>query len=187
MSKIITTFDQVEIPQDKTTLVLCDIDDTVLRYPMLLQDFYKKEQAAAEFIFMSVTSKKEKQIYINEYINDEYYIYRTKTDPIHTDIDGFNNMIQKIYSNGGELKFVTSRSIVFNEQTRKHLQTIGIDPELYKIHYTFESGVKKSRYIQENINKEQYQNIIFIDDREDELKLVRNDHPDITTYRFTII
>lgn len=83
------------------------------------------------------------------------------------------------------MKFLTSRSVAYNNFTRKQLEKIGVNPNLYAFHYTFESGVKKSRYIQQNVNKCQYQNIIFIDDREDELELVRQDHPDITTYRFT--
>ena len=185
MSKIITTFDQVDIPEDKTTLVLCDIDDTILRYPLSFKDFYKNEITSAIFMFMWTTSKAEKKIYMEEYIYDRYISYKANTEPLHTDIDGFNNMIQKIYSRGGELKFLTSRSIAYNNFTRKQLQKIGINPDLYAFHYTYESGVKKSRYIWENIDKEKYQNIIFIDDREDELELVRQDHPEISTYRFT--
>lgn len=80
MSKIITTFDQVEIPEDKTTLVLCDIDDTILRYPLSFRDFYKKEIDIINFMFMWVRSKAEKKyIWKNIFTTNIWHINTKQT------------------------------------------------------------------------------------------------------------
>ncbi len=179
MSKIINNFYNVEIPEDKKILVLCDIDDTVLKYDKTLNDFLP-------FI--------EKFSVYKAYIERPmaYALYKEYKDnaiPMHTDIDGFNDMIRKINknNNGSKLEFLTARSKKFDMNTKKQLADIGIyRSEDYTYHYTYDNFKNKASYIENNIDVLDYDVVIFIDDREDELSLCREYFPEIITYQFKI-
>jgi hypothetical protein len=180
MSKIINTFYNVEIPNDKKVLVLCDIDDTVLRFEKTFDDFFT--------LTKKLLKDKEYPEHILYKIAWQSYIdYRNQSIPMHTDIDGFNLMIQKIYAktDGSKLDFLTARSKEFDKKTKTELQQIGIsNTDQFIYHYSFNKS--KAIYIENNIDILSYDVVIFIDDRENELALCREYFPEIITYRFEI-
>jgi hypothetical protein len=129
--------------------------------------------------FSSTLSETE----LRQNVEDDFYYYRVTSNPLHTDHDGFNNMIKKIEDLHGELMFVTARSIISDKTTRKHFKCINIDYNKYKIHYSY--VVNKGEYIKKHINTmDEYGEIIFIDDQDQALKSVKYFNPQITCYKF---
>lgn len=177
-SKEINTFYDVEITKHNT-LILCDIDETVLRYEKTIDHFYKmvKEDVPNE----------EEEFYKNE-ANDFYRMYKSMgkkiSHPQHTDIEGFNNMIDQLEKINGSMMFITARNEASMEVTCEHLNDININHEKYKIHFT-NNKISKGEYIKKNININDFNDIIFIDDYESYIKSVTNIFNDkIRCYRF---
>ena len=116
MNKQISSFNNIQITKNKT-LVICDIDNTVLYYPEcinkcleIMKDFndcFTKEKFNKEF---------------NYFCN----IYKTINKPTHTDYDGYVNMVNKIKENNGKLLFLTARNNSCNDATKKQLLHVGI-------------------------------------------------------------
>jgi hypothetical protein len=173
IKKTISSFNDIVITKQKP-LILCDIDETILRYKYTYENFYNQ---------MKLISPISSEIELKQNAEDDYYYYRVSSNPLHTDSDGFNNMIKRIQELNGELMFVTARSIVSEKMTKNHFKSLNIDYNKYKIHYTY--LVNKGEYIKKYINNmNEYGEIIFIDDQEQVLKNVNHFNPQITCYKF---
>jgi len=101
--KVINTFDKI-IPIEKS-LILCDIDDTVLRYNLTFKDFYSKVKNELKYDGDYLDEKD-----INDCAMEEFNLYREKNVPFHTDGEGFRRLEQKILKTNSKLCFITSRS-----------------------------------------------------------------------------
>ncbi len=174
MSKQISSFRDVQIIKNNT-LVLCDIDDTVLHYPgwkSRCLDIIKDLQ-------LFQLSKEELKKDLNDFCN----MYKHMHKPEHTDYDGFSAMLQNIQSHQGKLLFITARCKVSHETTKKHLMQAGVYCDDQDIHYT-DNIISKGEYIQKNIDISQFDDVIFIDDYVSYIKSVVDIFPQITCYQF---
>jgi len=86
--KKINSFNLIDVKEN--SLVLCDIDDTVLRFDLNLDDFYSSTEKYLKEINDYLDDEDTKIIASNEY-ND----YRDKNTPFHTDKNGFDNFEKK--------------------------------------------------------------------------------------------
>jgi hypothetical protein len=173
IKKTISSFNDIVLTKQKP-LVLCDIDETILRYKYTYENFYQQMK-----LFSPTLSETE----IKQNTEDDYYLYRILNNPSHTDSDGFTKMLERIEQLNGELMFVTARSLGSEKITKNHFKCIDIDYNKYKIHYSY--VVNKGEYIKKYINNmDEYGEIIFIDDQEQILKNVRYFNPQITCYKF---
>ena len=173
MVKTINSFDEIIITKNKS-LILCDIDDTILRFSYNINHFYNN----AKLLYPEVSD--------NELVNRaerDFYIHRILNKPFHTDLNGFNNLCKRIKDMNGELIFVTARSYSSEEITKKHFKSLGVDYNKFKIHYV-SSKISKGDYIKKNINLEGCKEIIFIDDLDYNLKNVKKILPQIKCYKF---
>ena len=130
------------IPHIKeNTLVICDIDDTFLRYEKGFRYFYK------------VKTKKD--------ANKMYREYKQKNYPKLTDYSGFMLMMH-ILKDKGELVFLTARKSEEETDTRKEFSYLGINYDYFKVFYTGDR-ITKGSFIKKNF-KIKGKNVIFIDD-----------------------
>lgn len=173
----INSFASIDIKP--SSLVLCDIDDTVLTYPLDLTHWFNKTKTYL--------------IEINDYFDDEdckaiaqneWADYREVTAPIHTDDQGFKQMEATLASTNGRLMFITARSAQFKEKTHKDLKAIGINGDAYPIHFTLDHKISKAEYVGKFIDMTGYEQIYFIDDNVPTVKLMKLAFPHAHCYIF---
>jgi len=173
----INSFDQVSIDLPNT-LVICDIDDTLLHFPGLTPEKYTE---ILEY-YKSINSDPEIALNdANNYWSEKF----SQTVPIHTDMDGFARLLLRLHTSSGGLCFLTARpghpdNIEF---TRSNFNSIKLSYDAFIIHYSW--FLLKGEYIRDQINLTGYTNIIFIDDMEYNLLNV-NSHfgSQIKCYKF---
>ena len=135
------------IPHIKeNTLIICDIDDTFLRYEKGFGYFYDKVKTKKDAI------KETDKIYRD---------YKQKNWPKLTDYSGFMLMMH-ILKDKGELVFLTARKSQEEMDTRKEFSYLGINYDYFKVFYTGDR-ITKGSFIKKNF-KIKGKNVIFIDD-----------------------
>lgn len=179
--KTIQKFSEIDLSglNPEQTIVLCDIDDTLLHHPFLssawaaiITDFFVEMHFAETNQYNRATGMQLADEYTNKIIQEI---------PIqHTDRDGFFDLSNKV----GKLMFITARFPDAEEFTRDNLRSIGINPDLHEIRFT---GYRpKGEYIQATIDLTPYQTVLFIDDQSRNLENVHSFvfHPDLRIYKF---
>jgi hypothetical protein len=176
----IKSFNLVDIKQN--SLILCDIDDTILRYQYNMDYFIEKSRR--EIVYITDNFNEEDIKFLAEC---EYEDHRYFTEPFYTDKEGFDNMLKKISETNSNLIFITARSNKSREKTKNQLEKIGIDINNYPIHFTFEYKISKAEYIKKYIYLTQFDNIYFIDDQVNNVKNVKITFPNFNCYLFKYI
>lgn len=174
---VIQKFSEIDIQPN--TLILCDIDDTLLHHPgincswvVLINTFFYTQYCFETGNYDKCESNKKADRYCDEIF---------KTIPFqHTDREGFFSMVEK----ATEFQFVTARHEVAKEFTYENLRSIDVDPEKYKVHFC--NGVAKGEYIIRNFDLAKYDHVVFIDDQIPNLHnvLLRVNHPSLKLYQF---
>jgi hypothetical protein len=176
----ISTFNKIVLDNPKT-LVICDIDNTLLYWDKNTYDFYEMIREDS-FDFTQQEIEKEALSMLN--------IYKVINTPKITDLNGFNNLIKKIkLFHNSKIIFLTARNCNItndNKFTRKNFESIGLNYDDFSIHYT-NNNISKGDYIQKNINLEKYNEVIFIDDYECNIKSVKDIFSFINCYKFEIV
>jgi len=149
---IIDSFESVIPHIKKGTLIICDIDDTLLRYEKDRNYFIDK---VGKIIQNKVKAKK--------YANEMYEIYKDNNIPFLK--HGFMNLLKKIEGRN-ELVFLTARKKKHEMVTRNEFKHIGLDYDSFKVFYTGER-ISKGDYIKKHFN---VKNSIFIDDYLENIK-----------------
>jgi hypothetical protein len=145
-----------DIHLDRNTLVLCDIDDTVILFEKLgkkwwrerFDDYYERN---GDFEF-------SEQALLKEWIHQIH-----KQNPVHVDEAGFTDFMERIDATGSTIVFVTARTSDLYCLTLHHLKQVGITPKT-DIHYT--SNTPKGEYIANVLDFDDFDHVVFIDDME---------------------
>jgi hypothetical protein len=95
------------------------------------------------------------------------------------------NMVKKIKECNGKLLFLTARNKSNHNKTKQNLTQIGITYNDNDIHYT-NNTISKGEYIKNNINVNDWDEIIFIDDYSTYIKSVSDLFPQIICYNFVV-
>jgi len=169
----ITSFNEVKLTNK--TLILCDIDDTIMHYP----ECDKKCKELLKELFLQELTGPDLEKELKEIKN----IYKRVKPPSHTDYHGFVSMLNKLSELNGKLIFITARNKGTEYWTEKQLKQIGIDPEKYDIHYVG-TKISKGEYIKLYIDLSDWDSVIFIDDYVSFIKSVLELHPEIKCYKF---
>ena len=174
---VIDSFDSVAIVP--RTLVLCDIDDTLLRitedenshsmYTRLYQHYFHLTKNA------TIAGK----------LSDNDYYAHYPMQP--TDAEGFERMLAKIrQTEGCELIFLTARNPNTVDFTATNFVQIGLNPEEHMVH--FSDCMPKGEYTKSEIDLSPYQKVVFIDDVRENLtnmKMhIRNITLDLYLFRY---
>ena len=167
----IDTFEKISI--ESKTLVLSDIDETILFYDGIDQEWWKKK------IDYYLNVKKYDSSYAssnassnaNIYALDDWFEHIKQNLPNHTDKIGFGKFLENIKNTDSKLIFITARHPDFKQITEDHFNHLGLKSSDYEVHYL--GGSSKGQYIEKNINTSDYKNIIFIDDLDKNLISVK--------------
>jgi hypothetical protein len=154
--KEINSFDQVSI-DFADTLVICDIDDTLLYFPELT---YEKYNEILEYNKSIYTDYEFALSNSNDYWNKLFL----EGTPSHTDMDGFARLLVRLHLSNGGLCFLTARPghSTNVEFTKTNFNKINLNYDAFRVYY---SWIKpKGEYIRDHIDISGYSNIIFIDD-----------------------
>jgi predicted secreted acid phosphatase len=173
MAKIIYSFNEIITTKEKP-LVLCDIDDTILRFNYNIKHFYNE----AKLLYPKASN--------NELVNraeHNFYIHRNLNKPFHTDLDGFNDLCKRVQEMNGDIMFITARSHGAEDATKKHFKTIGVEYNKFKVHY-LSNTTDKGDYVKKNINLQDREEIIFIDDQDYNLDNIQKVLPQIKCFKF---
>lgn len=186
MFTTINSFDKIQLTNPKS-LVICDIDETLLYWNKKSKDFYHIVRDDYNILNKNTNSLTEEQL--EKEAEEFLQMYKSIFQPKMTDTDGFNNLLNKINSfTGSKIIFLTARTcdkVTNNKFTRKHFETIGLVYDDYEIHYT-NNLISKGEYIKSYINLTEYNDIFFIDDYESYIKTVKDIFPTIKCYKFEV-
>lgn len=175
----IHTFDMIRIIPH--TLVLCDIDNTIL--------YTNEDQENSELVYNRLISHYLPLVRFDmkkatKCANREY---SARYPMLPTDPNGFERMIRKIRETEGcDFLFLTARKPDTWQHTEKHLREIGLMTEEYIVH--FSDTVPKGEYANRYINMNSYRRVVFIDDLRENLENMRmySGHANMELYRFEV-
>ncbi len=148
----IKSFNQIDIIPG--SLVILDIDETVLTFPQLTKNWWK-EKINYYYKILNDRELAEKQAL------DEWIHIAHTTNPNKLDHEAQHNFINRLYQNNCELIFLTARDRKLSSITYKHLSYIGIDKD-HIVHFDENKGEKFNELLSKCYNN--VENVIFVDD-----------------------
>lgn len=173
--KTIYTFHEIDITEN--TLVICDIDDTLLRYEVNWDYYFYK--------FMQEFNNNE---IAQSHANSAWYQYTKSNKCFLVDKDGFMNFMNKIQQTDSELIFLTARTDMSHPYTIENFIDIGLDHTKFDIHYSYMKPKGLYFYEQlfqlQNYDHSKYKKIIFIDDALHNILDMNNYLPFVECYFF---
>jgi hypothetical protein len=160
----IKNYNEIEILPN--SLVILDLDETIIRFPYITEKWWINTKKAYELI-------DEKTADARAY-NDWFYIINNY-NPSLLDEYEFSQLLERIKNTNSTYIIITARNIQLKDITIKHLNNVCINADVY---YSSDKGVTinaiKNNYI--------YNYIIFVDDNEKYIKQVEEINPEIITY-----
>ena len=165
------------------SLIVLDIDDTVFHYPNLGKTWWND----------SINNKMhDKKLSFNDADKELFIEWETiieKQEPIHTDKKGLTDLIKHSYSLNNDIIFLTARYDRIKNITLDHLENILPGNLHFKLNNNvyFCNGKPKGQYLNHLLATKytkDYNNIIFIDDMEKNLKSVSQYNPTVINYLF---
>ena len=166
-----------EIPIQRNTLVLCDIDDTVIVFEKLGKKWWRER-------FDDYYERTRNYDISDQEVLKEWVHQIQKDEPVHVDEAGFTDFMERINATGSILVFVTARSSDLADLTISHLKQVGITPKT-AIHYT--NNESKGDYIANVLDFDDFEHVVFIDDMEHNVNSVERVFGDkVTTYLFSM-
>ena len=157
----VSTFKDITIKRN--TLVLCDIDDTVIVFEKLGKKWWRERfddyyERTGDFEWSEKAVLKE-------------WIHAIRTmKPVHVDEHGFCDFVERIEQTGSMLVFVTARAQEISDLTTIHLNSAGIYPKT-DVHHT--NNTPKGEYIANVIDFDDFEYVVFIDDMEHNIQSVQ--------------
>ncbi len=161
------------------TLVLCDIDETIIKIKNIDREWWNNTK-----LFYSGFMEKKSEI---EHASFSYWLkYVSKHQAEFTDKDGFLYLLDQIKNtNNSNIIFITSRPEKCVSITKKHFNDIDLD---YNSYQTYHLNFKpKGEFVYNNIDISNFNNILFFDDHQGNLDNVYNYFGNlITLYKFVV-
>jgi hypothetical protein len=173
--KIIYSFNDVDITEK--TLIVCDIDDTLLRYEVSWQYYFFKYMQ--EFNNYEIAESRA---------NREWFHYTKANNCFLVDKEGFTNFMNKIKETNSVLVFLTARIGTSHPYTIENFEHIGLDHTQFDIHYSH--TISKGLYLHEQLYKfrnydySNYKKIVFIDDALHNILNMNHHLPNVECYLF---
>jgi len=169
--KTICKFSEIDIKPN--TLVLCDIDDTLLHHPAINNAWISLMNS---FFYAKYPTQEKANNKMIKFVDKVFQLIPIE----HTDRDGFFNMLEKSHG----FAFVTARTSSGKDFTYSNLISLDIDPEKYPVHFC--GYEPKGQYINRVFDLSKYDNVVFIDDQERNLDnvLLMTTHLGLKLYKF---
>lgn len=159
-------------PLAANTLLILDIDETVLWFPSISVAWW-------EDLLLQLTAKhsaeKAQQLAREEWLR----IVSTET-PAPTDPEGFRDLNEEMDRTGGRIVFLTARMESFSYLTRRHLQACGVSKDV-EIHFSSSKG-KAIRGI--TARHPLCTNVVFVDDKMTNVQDVKQRNPTVHCFQW---
>lgn len=173
--KVVHSFKNIEIYEK--TLIVCDIDDTLLRYELSWQHFFLKHKE--QFNNNEIAES---------YANTDWYFYTASNKCFFVDKEGFEIFMNKIKETNSQIIFLTARSPISHNYTIENFNDLGLVHTEFDIHYSYMKP--KGKYLHEQIYElgnydiSEFKKIIFIDDAYYNILNMNMVLPDVECYFF---
>lgn len=162
----IRTFDTVIPFLEKRTLIVCDVDYTLVDYGKPFAHFLKGVQEAEAY--------------------KAYDDYIRAHEPRHTDPAGFIRLMKEVLHTDSHLIFVTARPSPWEGFTRKEFTSLNLDYDFFEVYYL--NGQCKAEFCQGYIkgtNKEKgFEQVFLIDDYKKNIQAFQDLMPGSRTFLF---
>jgi hypothetical protein len=174
MFETIHSFKSIPITKPNT-LVICDIDNTVIFFKKSVFYFYNK--------LVDLFSEDFSNHELVDITKIMYETHKINNIPNHTDLYGYINLKKRLKDMSGNFCFLTARHQKSDEYTKKDLELIFINPTEHTIHYT-NNEISKGEYTSKYIDLDGVEDLIFIDDMEENLVSFHCFFPTARCYKF---
>jgi hypothetical protein len=165
-------FDEVCFTEN--ALILIDIDDTTLYYEKNVDYFYNlNKQMYPSFNYDDLVM----------FAYNDYCRFTSYNNPSHTDLTGFNRLVERAKNSNSVIMFLTARNCKWEQTTKMEFASIGIDYDSFKVHYT-NNAMSKGDYICKHIDCTHFKEVIFIDNDEKYIESVKKSCPEIVCHKF---
>ncbi len=171
----ITSFTEIDI--HSPTLIVFDVDDTILRYEHIDREWWR---AISDRHFAEHGDRLKADMLTYVSWHDEI----CATQPLHTDEDGIKDLLERAKKYNCKIIFLTARKEESHDITSKHLSALGIEhDEIYYGNITGNKGEILNRVIIEKYPH--FHDYIFVDDVESNvLKVKEHVSKEIRCYKF---
>lgn len=162
------------------SLVICDIDDTLIKSKENLNYFYQKVKLDFPYYNHELLLKEAW---------DMQQVYNQIYGFVHTDLEGFDKLHERVQSNAqSQLIFLTARSQLAEDFTRKNFEFVGLNYDDFHVYYTDNIKIK-GQYILDHIDLNGFEHVVFIDDNDFQINSVLNligEQRNVSCYKFEI-
>jgi hypothetical protein len=152
---IILSFSEILNLVSENTLVVLDIDETVLYYNGVNRQYWNNLFSKYYAISNDYDQAEEESLL-------EWTECIKNGSPKHTDKEGLESLFNQIKKYKADLIFLTARNHLLKEDTKKHFEELGF-PNNSIIFYNAENKGTKLKEIIKTFSKDLL-NIIFVDD-----------------------
>jgi predicted secreted acid phosphatase len=167
MFEEISSFSKVIDVIDENQLLVLDIDETVLQYTNINPEYWNT-------LFSSNYGSLKNYDLAEQKTNDDWEDLVKKLRPMHTDREGFFDLLKKAKHCSSDVIYLTARQFHMESETIEHFEELGIPSDSMIFFNAFEKG-EKLRTI---VGAEYKFKIIFVDDLETNLISVKNEFGD---------
>jgi hypothetical protein len=173
----INSFNEIIIKPN--SLIICDIDETILKFDNINPKWWKDTFDYYYSISKDYDFSDAKTL-------ESWTEYIKKNNPIPIDYQGLINFFNKINKNNCELIFITARINELVDLTKHHFNCININNINYKTYHI--GDTPKGEFIKSNIQINNYEHTIFIDDLITNLENVYDNFSNkIILYKFNML
>jgi hypothetical protein len=171
----IKSFTEIEL--HSPTLIVFDVDDTILRYEHIDRDWWK---AISDRHFAEHGDRLKADMLTYVSWHDEI----CATEPLHTDEEGIKDLLERAKQLHCKIIFLTARKDESHEITSKHLTALGIEhDEIYYANITGNKGEILNQVITDKYPD--FHDYVFVDDVESNvLKVKEYVNKDIRCFKF---
>lgn len=172
----ITNYSQIKIIPN--SLVVFDIDDTIMHFPEMDKTWWKRR--FDELFVLHQDYKKTDQYVLREWIHNAYNM-----DPQHIDEDEFFHLIDKLHANNCKIIFLTARGEQLRDITHEHFRKCNININNNDLYHNENKGDELKKIVFTRFPH--IHDIIFIDDVKRNLDDVYNklyQHKNLHLYHF---
>jgi len=160
----IKNYNEIDILNN--SLVILDLDETIIRFPYITHKWWENTKKAYSLI-------NERTADLRAY-TDWLHIINTYK-PSMLDANEFNKLLMRIKETNSTFIIVTARNIKLMDITKKHLEYFGISCDVF---YTIDKGIMINAIKQNYV----YNHILFVDDNKKYINQVEELNQEIVTY-----
>jgi hypothetical protein len=172
--KKITKFN--ELPKIKNGLYIFDIDETILVFEELSDQWWNRN-------FEEIYSQTNDVKHTNNIMEKMFTDVVTTNKPMPTDLEGFHAIEKSLYDNNSKVVFLTARPESMKGVTYRQIANLPVCYS-YTIYFSAEKGESVKWLLDRNISDTFYESVIFVDDKIYNIESVQSMCPGVQCFQF---